>query len=78
MGKIMFLWGNGKDGQDGYSPNGKQWALGGDTFVVGCQIPKEAVVFPEFNEVRQLTVHCIYLVGSPGAFTEPYLHFIQS
>ena len=52
MGKIMFLWGNGKDGQDGYSPNGKQWALGGDTFVVGCQIPNDAVVFPEFNELN--------------------------
>ena len=49
MGKIMFLWGSGDDGQDGYSPNGKQWALGGDTFVVGCEIPNEAVVFPEFN-----------------------------
>ena len=49
MGKIMFLWGTGDDGQDGYSPNGKQWALGGDTFVVGCQIPDNAVVFSEFN-----------------------------
>jgi len=52
MGKIMFLWGNGDDGQDGYSPNGKQWALGGDTFVVGCKIPDNAVVFPEFNELN--------------------------
>lgn len=51
MGKIMFLWGTGEDGQDGYSPNGKQWALGGDTFVVGCEIPTDAVVFPEFNEL---------------------------
>lgn len=49
MGKIMFLWGNGIDGQDGYSPNGKQWALGGDTFVVGCQIPDDAVILPQFN-----------------------------
>lgn len=52
MGKIMFLWGTGEDGQDGYSPNGKQWALGGDTFVVGCEIPDHAVVFPEFNELN--------------------------
>jgi inositol oxygenase len=52
MGKIMFLWGNGEDGQDGYSPCGKQWALGGDTFVVGCQIPDDAVVFPEFNALN--------------------------
>lgn len=50
MGKIMFLWGASEDGQDGYSTNGKQWALGGDTFVVGCEIPKDAVVFPEFND----------------------------
>ena len=33
MGKIMFLWGTGEDGQDGLSPTGQQWALGGDTFV---------------------------------------------
>lgn len=45
----MFLWGTNEEGQDGYSPNGKQWALGGDTFVLGCQIPNYAVVFPEFN-----------------------------
>lgn len=52
MGKIMFLWGTGEDGQDGYNPTGKQWALGGDTFVVGCEIPYDAVVFPEFNKLN--------------------------
>ena len=52
MGKIMFLWGTGEDGQDGYSPNGKQWALGGDTFVVGCEIPDDAVILPEFNQLN--------------------------
>lgn len=52
MGKIMFLWGDGADGQDGYSPNGKQWALGGDTFVVGASIPNDAVVFPAFNKLN--------------------------
>lgn len=52
MGKIMFLWGTSEDGQDGRSPNGKQWALGGDTFVVGCNIPDDAVVFPEFNKLN--------------------------
>lgn len=63
----MFLWGNGDDGQDGYSPNGKQWALGGDTFVVGCQIPDNAVVFPQFNTLnpdmhdeRYNTLHGMY------------------
>jgi inositol oxygenase len=52
MGKIMFLWGTGEDGQDGLRPDGKQWALGGDTFVVGCKIPDEAVVFPQFNSLN--------------------------
>jgi len=52
MGKIMFLWGTGEDGQDGFSPNGKQWALGGDTFVVGCRIPDDAVILPELNKLN--------------------------
>lgn len=52
MGKIMFLWGTGEDGQDGLSPDGKQWALGGDTFVVGCRIPDEAVILPELNKLN--------------------------
>ena len=67
MGKIMFLWGTGEDGQDGYSPRGKQWALGGDTFVVGCKIPDDAVVFPQFNclnpdmnDSRYNTLHGLY------------------
>ena len=51
MGKIMFLWGNGDIGQDGLSPNGEQWALGGDTFVVGCEFPSECIL-PEFNSLN--------------------------
>ena len=48
MGKIMFaLGGTREDGQNGdaLSP---QWALGGDTFVVGARLP-DCTVFPEFN-----------------------------
>jgi len=67
MGKIMFLWGNSEDGQDGYDPKGKQWSLGGDTFVLGCKIPDNAVVFPEFNSLnpdmsdsRYNTEHGVY------------------
>ena len=51
MGKIMFaLGGLEKDGQHGhqYSP---QWALGGDTWVVGAKIP-DTVVFPEMNRLN--------------------------
>jgi inositol oxygenase len=47
FGKIMFLWGNDADGQEG-SLTGSQWALGGDTWVVGARIP-DSVVMPEFN-----------------------------
>jgi len=47
LGKVMFLWGADEDGQDG-SPGGQQWALGGDTWVVGCPIP-DTVVFPELS-----------------------------
>lgn len=48
MGKIMYLWGNREDGQQG-TADGNQWALGGDTWIVGCEIPN-TIVFPEFNK----------------------------
>eukprot|EP01006_Ploeotia_vitrea_P063033 TRINITY_DN84833_c0_g1_i1.p1 TRINITY_DN84833_c0_g1~~TRINITY_DN84833_c0_g1_i1.p1 ORF type:complete len:292 (-),score=-18.90 TRINITY_DN84833_c0_g1_i1:33-908(-) len=50
MGKIMFLWGEEKDGQKG-TKDGAQWALGGDTWVLGCKIP-DVCVFPEYNTLN--------------------------
>jgi inositol oxygenase len=50
MGKVMFLWGTAQDGQLG-TAEGPQWALGGDTWVVGCAIPS-CTVFPEFNSLN--------------------------
>lgn len=50
MGKIMFLWGEAADGQVG-TAEGPQWALGGDTWVVGAPIP-ECAVMPHFNELN--------------------------
>eukprot|EP01031_Cornospumella_fuschlensis_P045365 gene45365-55505_t len=50
MGKIMFLWGGAEDGQVGKA-EGPQWALGGDTWVLGCRIP-DCTVFPEFNSLN--------------------------
>jgi len=47
IGKLQFLWGCKEDGQEG-TAHGDQWALGGDTWVVGCKIPGSCV-FPEFN-----------------------------
>lgn len=50
MGKIMYLWGDEKDGQIGRA-DFPQWGLGGDTWVVGVPIPN-TVVFPEFNDLN--------------------------
>jgi len=50
MGKIMFLWGDKECGQVG-TGDGDQWALGGDTWVVGCKIP-DSTVFPQFNALN--------------------------
>lgn len=50
MGKVMFLWGDESCGQVGKA-EGPQWALGGDTWVVGCAIP-DCAVFPEFNALN--------------------------
>lgn len=50
MGKIMFLWGTPEDGQQG-TADGPQWALGGDTWVVGCRLP-DSMVFPEYNTLN--------------------------
>lgn len=46
----MFLWGTADEGQAG-TATGPQWALGGDTWVVGCKIP-DSTVFPQFNELN--------------------------
>ena len=68
MGKIQFLWGSEEDGQCG-TATGPQWALGGDTWLVGCKIP-DSVVFPEFNKLNPdmynpayNTEHGIYTPG---------------
>lgn len=54
LGKIQFLFGGDKNqGQQG-TADGEQWALGGDTWVVGCKIP-DSVVFPEFNKLNEDT-----------------------
>jgi inositol oxygenase len=50
MGKIQYLWGKPEDGAEGTS-TGDQWSLGGDTWVLGCEIP-ESVVFPQFNRLN--------------------------
>ena len=47
MGKMMFLIGDESIGMSGKG-DGAQYALGGDTWVVGCRIP-DRVVLPSLN-----------------------------
>lgn len=61
MGKIMYLWGRAEDGQQG-TADGPQWALGGDTWVVGYPMP-DCGPFEEFNH---LNVDVIVFCSSPG------------
>ena len=51
MGKIMYLWGDAADGQCGRA-EGPQFALGGDTWVIGCALPDAAMILPEFNALN--------------------------
>ena len=45
IGKIMYLWGNDEDG----TSIDNQWAIVGDTFIVGCELPN-SLVYSEFNK----------------------------
>ena len=46
----MFLWGNPADGMGGRADQ-PQFALGGDTWVLGCRIPDSAV-YPDLNDLN--------------------------
>lgn len=45
IGKIMFLKGNDKEG----TGKNEQWAMVGDTFIIGSPLPN-SLVYPEFNK----------------------------
>ncbi|KAL0586602.1 hypothetical protein ABG067_003776 [Albugo candida] len=68
MGKIQYLWGTKEVGQEG-TAHGDQWALGGDTWVLGCRIP-DSVVFSEYNALNpdmDNDIYCSrYGIYSPG------------
>jgi inositol oxygenase len=48
MGKILYLSGVDEDGTSKTS----QWALVGDTFITGCDIP-ENIILPEYNKYNK-------------------------
>ena len=47
LGKIMYLFGNDETG----TSIKKQWAIVGDTFILGCKIP-DTIVYPEYNKLN--------------------------
>ena len=47
MGKVMYLRGSDEDG----TGIAKQWAMVGDTFVVGCALP-DVLIMPELNSLH--------------------------
>ena len=47
VGKAMYLRGSDADG----TGRKQQWAMVGDTFVVGCALP-DTLVYPEFNKLN--------------------------
>jgi inositol oxygenase len=50
IGKLMHLWGSPAEGSGGKATD-PQWALGGDTWVVGAPIP-DCAVFPHLNALN--------------------------
>jgi len=70
LGKIMYRWGEVEDGQDGFTETGPQWALGGDTWVVGAPLPDDAMVFPEMNAFNPDREHPVY--GHGTGMYEPH------
>lgn len=58
MGKIMFRWGTREEGQNGDAAS-PQFALGGDTWVMGCAIP-DCTVLPHLNALNSDRSHPVY------------------
>ena len=58
VGKMMFVFGRAEDGMGGKASD-PQWALGGDTWVLGCAIPGSAV-YPALNALNPDAAHPIY------------------
>lgn len=50
IGKLMYMWGSPEEGSGGRASD-PQWALGGDTWVVGAPIP-DCAVYPQFNSLN--------------------------
>ena len=48
LGKIMHLFGSHETG----TSIREQWAIVGDTFILGCKIP-DTIIFPEFNNLNE-------------------------
>jgi len=47
LGKIQYLWGTSEEG----TSLTQQWAIVGDTFLTGCELPSN-IIYPEFNSLH--------------------------
>ena len=66
IGKLMYKWGSPDDGQGGKASE-PQWALGGDTWVVGAPIP-DVAVYPQLNALNKDANHPVYSSSALGVY----------
>jgi inositol oxygenase len=55
LGKVMYLWGSNETG----TTIDSQWAIVGDTFITGCELP-DSLVHSEFNDLNPDSHHGVY------------------
>jgi inositol oxygenase len=60
LGKVVGMLGREEDGQNGRASDGAQWAIGGDTWVLGCAMPDGAMVLPHLNDLNPDRHHPVY------------------
>lgn len=65
VGKMMFVFGRPEDGMGGKATD-PQWALGGDTWALGCAIPGSAV-YPQLSALNPDAAHAV-LGSESGAY----------
>lgn len=66
IGKLMYKWGSPADGQGGKATD-PQWALGGDTWVVGVAIPPVAV-YPQLSARNPDAAHPVLGAAPLGRY----------
>jgi inositol oxygenase len=66
VGKLMYVWGSCEEGQGGRATD-PQWALGGDTWVVGVRIP-DCAVYPQLSARNADAAHPVLGAAPLGQY----------